>query len=285
MRPGVPNLLGHIDLQRLLLGDAVTRFEAGDRPTALADLEASWQLNRSLRDDPVLITQLIAMSNLRMQLGVLRQVGRLPLVWRDRLDEHDYRQSFLAGMQLDAWLPSQLTDAASWIQELGVLYALKDTLAKPYFELCAADISNAMRKRLDNLARLAVLCDTDLGERGTADLDITVPTWNKYGELLAPNLDDTIYRLARLEIDLELTAKLVELEAAREGNGGRWPESLPGIEDSRVLPGRQLDLRNGLERHQDDRVPSRAELAGAAAGSPPSDPVHGRLPSQLKPVG
>ena len=42
--------------------------------------------------------------------------------------------------------------------------------------------------------------------------------------------------MARLEIDLELTAKLLDLKAAREQNGGRWPSTLRGIEESAACP-------------------------------------------------
>jgi len=56
------------------------------------------------------------------------------------------------------------------------------------------------------------------------------------GEVLVPNLADVPYRLARLELDLELTVKLVDLRTARSEAGGRWPESVPGIDRSSACP-------------------------------------------------
>ena len=47
---------------------------------------------------------------------------------------------------------------------------------------------------------------------------------------------DPLHRVARLELDFELTRKLIELEAARRGNAGRWTAAVPGVEDSEACP-------------------------------------------------
>ena len=59
--------------------------------------------------------------------------------------------------------------------------------------------------------------------------------------MLVPYVADAPYRLARLEIDLELTVKLIDLRNERSEAGGRWPESVPGIERSSACPGDHWD--------------------------------------------
>lgn len=232
----VPNLLGHLDLQKLLLADALARSRKGDADVALRDLEASWKLNRSLRDAPVVITQLIAVSVTRTQAGALRQLESVPGLWRDRLQEHDHRASLLNALRVEGWTWStwsKIPDPSLFGADLGMVERFAARVAKPYLTYCVADVSGTFRERIENLARLDVLCDTDL-ERYGANLDIPVPAWNLIGEAIVPNLNNAVQRIARLELDLELTAKVLELDEARRT--GRTV-SLPGLVESRACPG------------------------------------------------
>ena len=70
---------------------------------ALTTLEAAWRLNSAIRDDPVLITQLIAIAVTRLHAGVLRKLEDVPEIWQTRLRELDYRTSFLDAMRLEGW--------------------------------------------------------------------------------------------------------------------------------------------------------------------------------------
>jgi len=229
----IPNLLGHLDLQRLLLADALACGERGDDRCELDDLDASWQLNRALRDDPILITQLIAISVTRLQIGTLRQLGQVPANWEKRLAEHDFRQSFLSSLRFEAWAWTQVDHAAMVQPALGqrIVYSL----GRPYVRYCLADASEDYRQRLDNLARLKTLCDVDLAALD-ADLHVPVPRWNLLGDLVVPNLSDTVDRLRRLELDIELTVRILEIEAGRRANSGVWPGVVPGIERSTACP-------------------------------------------------
>ena len=231
----LPNLLGHIDLQKLLLADALARAEAGDLGSAARDLEASWRLNLALRDAPILITQLIAVAATRMQAGVLRQLDEVPAVWRDRLYEHDYRVSFLNALRYEGWFWSEAGDPSVFAGELGLIQRIATVVAQPYVQYCLADLSGSFRERVEKLARLETLCDTDL-EGSDADLDVPIPHWNLIGDGMVPNLTSAVYRLARLEVDLELTAKLLELETVRDARQGSWPVHLPGLDESFACP-------------------------------------------------
>jgi len=221
--------MGHIDLLKLLLADSLALAAMGDGEGAQDSLEASWRLTSALRDDPILITQTITISNARLQAGVLRRLESVPEGWSERLDEHDYRRSLLEGLQLESWTWMRLDDPGT-LYEVSPLQRAVFAAARPYARYCTADLSEAWHRRLVEISELDYLCD-----RG-ADLDIPVPQWNLVGRIAVPGYSGLIERIARLEIDLELTAKLLELRSARDANGGAWVASLPGIESSRACP-------------------------------------------------
>lgn len=231
----IPNLLGHIELQRLLIADALARAQTGDHAGALADLDASWRLNASLWERPVLITQLIAISVARMQAGTLRQLEDVPEAWRERLFEHDSRASFLDALRFEGWVWSQVPNASWSALGAGDWTSRMLLIAKPYVEFCMADISGDFRERLVNLARVDELCDNDLAPLG-ANLEVEVPRWNLIGDIVVPtNVGAAVDRLARLEVDLELTARILELDTARTADG-TWPDSVRGSSRSEACP-------------------------------------------------
>lgn len=230
----IPNLLGHLDLQKLMLADVLARNYAGDRTGALDGLAASWELNRGLRDDPVLISQLIAMAAHRMQLGALRQLRDVPDSWSDRLDEHDFRASFHDALELEGWVWTQIDDVESLAGD-GIFQRALFKVARPYVSYCLADVSDEYRERLGNLAKVDALCDADLSALG-ADLDIPPPRWNVIGAMIVPSLRGAVDRLRRLELDVELTERLLELDAERRANDGEWPARRASVELSTVCP-------------------------------------------------
>jgi hypothetical protein len=97
----VPNLRGHIRLQRLLEARALILASAGDLEAAEQTVTAAWSLNKSLRDRPEITSQLVAISVARTQVGLLRRLAVDPVVWRERLNEHDYRASVLEALVVE----------------------------------------------------------------------------------------------------------------------------------------------------------------------------------------
>jgi hypothetical protein len=237
--PPVPNLIGHIDLQKLLITDAFVRIHEGDTATALADVEAVWNLASALRDEPFVIEQLIAVTDVHAAAAALRQIEDVPGSWLERLSEHDYRASLLSALAYEAWKWTQDDDPVHLADHPVVpaaIVAITRKITGPYGRYCAADVSNDYRERLVNLERLPAICDYDLSA-DRADLDVPIPFWNRIAPTLVPdNLAAVVDRLARLQVDLELTAKLIELGRARRTNAGTWPASLAGIERSEACP-------------------------------------------------
>ena len=82
---------------------------------------------------------------------------------------------------------------------------------------------------------MGAICDYDLSAK-KANLDIPISRWNVIGKLVVPNLSGALDKLARFELDLELTLKLIELEHERRGNDEVWPHTLPGGDVSSACP-------------------------------------------------
>lgn len=232
----IPNLLGQIYLQKLLLADALVRTHHGDHATALADLEASWRLNTALRDDPVLITQLIAIAVARNQVGCLRKLEAVPPRWRDRLREHDYRVSFVNAALLDAWIWTQIDDLRQIGGADGYLARAAWSLTKPYVKYCLADVSEEVLWRLRYFRDAGPVCDVDLAT-GDLDLGVEIPAWNLVGGWSAPpDLSGAALRVTRLELDLELTERILRAGEAREEERAAWPDLPDGAQRCRSCP-------------------------------------------------
>jgi len=208
-----PNLLGHVDLQKLLIADAMVRNGRGARAEALAALEACWKLNGAIREDPYLITQLVSVAITRLQAGALRQIEAVPEQWHARLTEHDFRESFFTAMLVESWHWTQIKGPQIFDKSPDFMESLVWTLAKPYANYCFADLSDDYRRRLLALTESGPSCDYHLSD-SDASLDIPVPFWNPFGDLVRPSFVGALDRLARLELDLELTGRVLQLQSA-----------------------------------------------------------------------
>ena len=169
-----------------------------------------------------------------MLVGALRQVENVPSEWRDRLFEHDFRESLVTAMRYENWMWTRVEEPREFTNLSSIGKSLMSSVAKPYVRYCLSDLSEEYRRRVDNLDDVTGICDYDLS-RWQADLNVRVPRWN-VGRIFLPYLGGTLHRLARLELNRELTVKLLELEAARRTDDGIWPASMPGIEVSSACP-------------------------------------------------
>ena len=241
----IPNLLGHINLVKLMTSAAFERLSAGDEATALEYVGASWQLTRGLSDSPILINQLIAIANTRMLLGTLRHVEHVPDEWFERL-EFDYRGAFLESMKYEGWVWMYL-DAGDFGSDAWWEKAARPVV-EPYAKYCVADVSGTWRERIENLEQVESICDYDLSAQ-EADLNIPVPRWNHFGELLVPNLANAIQRLSRLELDIELTRLTIEAKRTMLADGvERTTPSLACSADSWETSVRDGELRIAFSR-------------------------------------
>lgn len=228
----IPNLLGHLHLHKLLIADVLVRARDGQQEAARAGLEASWRLNLALRDDPILITQLVASGVTRLQAGALRKVDAVPDSWRARLRQLDYRSSIMTALQLEGWMWTMIADLdqvpgpRTW-GEVGRF------LGRPYVRFCLADASERYRRALARRAAEPIRCGEGAHD---AQRQLAFPRWNWIGKRMFANVIESLARVDRLRLDLELTDKILGLETARRSTAGAWPATVAGIESSSACP-------------------------------------------------
>jgi hypothetical protein len=230
----LPNGLGQIRLQRVLMARALTAARGGRSEAAARALEASWNLNESLRGRPETIPALLSIAIARLQVGTLRRVSVEEDRWRKRLAALDPRAALLDALVLEYrpasarcfWKhASTVGDPPSWYQRS------RNFLMSPTDRLVMTDSSNLMR---DELAKLQAAPLTDhfpevpnSDVRDAAHIILAISM---------PNIHNSFLRADRLVVDAELTSKILEAKRLRRQNGGRWPAAIPGIEASR-FPG------------------------------------------------
>ena len=244
----IPNLLGLMNLHRALLADAFLRQSQGDDQGALRDIEASWTRITALRDEPVVIDQLIAIAIARLQAGTLRHVPAAPAGWRDRLREHDYHDSLLAALQVQGWMwmhadmPHTLSLDDSVFTRLGLV------VGEPYLRACMENTAEIWSRQLVRLARSRALCGVAT-ESLEAETLAEIPWWNRFGGDVVKNLPGAMLRSARFDLDVELTARVLELRAAKR-DAGSWPAALMAEAESEACPGARwiYEIAPGNER-------------------------------------
>jgi hypothetical protein len=212
----IPNLLGQLRLQRILVADCLYASHRGRPKDAEDILLASWNLNASIRDRADLISQLIAIGVARMQSGVARRLF-LRAPWRDRLAGHDYRASVLQAMEVDAAGRFRLLPGGSTRSE------------------------RAMRADYLDLSRayLVSLRDAPVADGPFVPAAPKEQAGESPGDILAkiamPNLAEAVRRADRLMVDAELTDRILgarELEASV----GHWTTEILRDQASR-MPG------------------------------------------------
>ncbi|MDQ6892618.1 MAG: hypothetical protein M3167_08045 [Acidobacteriota bacterium] len=212
----IPNLLGQIRLQKLLVADCLYSLHGGRTDNAERVLLASWNLNASIRDRPDVISQLIAIAVARMQSGVARRIF-LAGPWRDRLAAHDYRASFLQAMEVDA---------------AGRFWRIPGGPSRA---------ERAMRADYLDLSRvfLVSLRDLPVADGPLVPARLEGEAGESPGGVLArigmPNLVEAVRRADRLMVDAELTDRILEAREL-EASVGHWAAEAPRDGASR-MPG------------------------------------------------
>lgn len=214
----IPNLLGQIRLQQLLVTEALNQTRIGEQGEAVRAFRASWTLNKSLRDRPDVISQLIAISIARMQVGLARKLVVGPVEWRDRLSDHDYRVSLLTAMEVESiWgLQSLPTGTSRW-----------DRASR-------TDFLDLQRSFLVALRDSAV-SDGPVGASDRIQQVDQQPlsAGQIVGLIALPNLENAIRRVDRLIVDTELTDRILKAKMLK-AKLGHWPNEIPGTESSRM---------------------------------------------------
>ena len=229
----MPRLMVIIGLQRLFAADALAALQRGERDEAAVDLEASWKLQEALSHRPELISALIRIALVRLSAGVLRKFDGAPAVWTERLASYDPRTDLLNGYKYEACALLEVGHPgpaeAAYFEGSSLWGHIPTRLARTYLHLCAASSADILLDLLESV-RNEDPCVQDLQDK-LAPIVKKAPWWNIVGRIAIPNLG-VWARAGRIQVEVELTRKILEARAARDKNGGSWPPSLPGIEAS-----------------------------------------------------
>jgi hypothetical protein len=238
----IPNLLGHVDLQKLLLSAALVSFRENRREQAVQFLDASWQMNASIQGRPDEISTLIALCMTRLEMAVLRKIGDAPVLWESRLGSLHYREVLVQSLRHSAWckemsllcedpaeeLRADLCACAS--DHIGALL-LKGPWAWPQRRIVSYEVSRAYAWAAAETIRRDICSNADMAPSANLHDRVSwlVPQFSAHeGE----DLSSIFKRLARFDLHRELTLKILEAKQARTKNRGRWPSEIPGIEKS-----------------------------------------------------
>jgi hypothetical protein len=226
-----PNGLGQIRVQRILLARALTAAQGEHGDVSARSLEASWNLNESLRMRPETISALLGIAIARLEVGVLRKVNVEESVWEKRLTALNPRASLLDWIGLHYRLNSlrKSWNAVKNDADRSSFQPVRDFLERPWYRMEMADCSDLMRIELDRL-RSSPLSDRSFkAENEKKGLGLA----HILASIALPNIRNSFVRADRLVVDAELTSKILEARSLRRENGGRWPAAIPGIEASR----------------------------------------------------
>lgn len=203
-----PNVLGLYQIQKILLARALSAARGGRGEAAARSIEASWNLNESLRGRPETVSLLIAVAVARLEVGVLRKVSVDERLFRQRLATLDPRRPLLDALVLDArrnssrnWWRDFFRNAAHspWYMRA------RDLFASPMERVWLVEYSNLMRSELLRLRGSPLsdsLAEPPAPERGSAAQIMA--------SISIPNIRDAFARADRLVVDAELTSKILE---------------------------------------------------------------------------
>lgn len=226
----IPNLLGVLQVQKLLVLEAREQLRNGRREPALGVLEASWRYNEAVRENgPSLIHQLIANAVVKLQQPVLRNLpapSAASALWRSRLEGIDPVAHVLTGLHAEAFISHHVS-----------------TLDRPLGGQ-GGELANGVWMRLliwDHARRFEAMVQ-ELARRDVRSFDPAafhreqekrVPRWNLVSRILLPNFWDAWGKAARVELSADLTARILE-ERGRLATGApqqaaRRPSRVPGL--------------------------------------------------------
>jgi hypothetical protein len=231
----------------------------GDVNSALDAIEGIWRIAQSLAARPELLSQLIAMAQARLAVGLLRKARSPAYGWERRLREGQFFQSFLAAFQNDPW-PAAYDPA---------LAEQAETLARIYRRFADGLIERSgcawTRSDLEHSWAVAVS-----GESDPEQMIVTISS---------ASIIDMLMRSYRLRLDSELTALILEARAERAASReDAWPARLPNLE-STVCPGRFYTYRraSGITLAFEGSAPASdsggLKLPLSFRGAPPPTPT------------
>lgn len=228
----LPNLLGHMNLYRILVTRALESARRGD-PSGWDDLHASWVLSRNLLERPDLISNLIAIAGARMtSAAAAKMPGSVP-PWFAELRDFDYRHAMAASYQAETWLLLRTARQPG-------LKSLAYFLTMPYQRLCAADYIEHMRRNTALMMAMKT-CAASATSSKTMPASMLPARWNTLGRIAMPNILGSWQRVTRFQVELERTDRVLRIR------NGQTPAEASRCSDGKWVLGTSPVLRFSKE--------------------------------------
>lgn len=205
----VPNILGIIRLQRVLLTRALLLARGGNPDAALESMEASWRLQSALITRPELISHLIAIAVARFQAGVLRKIDSPAFGWSERMRSPAAGVAgYEAALQNEVWLHSREGETSPEFQSYRRAW-------QRFVEIVEERSPCTWSEEVLRAAWEEATSDADEDHRII------------FG-IATPNLSNGLLRAQLVAIDSELTALVLDARAERAAlrRRPRWPAKL-----------------------------------------------------------
>jgi hypothetical protein len=227
----LPNLLGHIQVARLLTTRALLRARNND-VRAWDDLHAAWRLTQSLEARPELISQLIVLAMSRMVNAAAWKLPAARVSWLDEMRNVDQRRLLLGGFQFDTWM--------MWRHGEESIKGVLVTIARPYLRWSVADMTDHQRRIAEEVAATTA-CGFD-GAAFSQHVAESIPRWNTFARVATPNLGSVWQKAFRAIAEREATMNAVRIAegqpivATSACSDGAWQYTDGRLSFSRDLP-------------------------------------------------
>jgi hypothetical protein len=231
----IPNLLGHMNLQRILAVRALDKARRND-PAAWDELRASWELNRGLWNRPDLISSLIALASSRMSNAAARKMPLPAPAWLNETYAFDYLGAMAASHQAEAWMIRHAMPGRGPMK-----------VRAPWYAHQSADALDVLRTYTDAAVR-SKACDADGSQFATARAAMT-----QTNNVAVPNLIGAWHRLMRFRAELEATERVLQLRAGEtpspqsQCSDGAWQVTANSIKFSKDVKVPPPGIRFPLE--------------------------------------
>lgn len=225
----LPNFLGVLRLQDVLVARAASQAHDGRPERALELLEASWRLNQAVLARVSLLAQLVGQRAVSRQAGVLRGVCGAPRHWQERLAGLDLQEGIFVALHAEAFMAYRSASLdpfpGTGLQEWSV----------PFMRWGLRDYAHRFQRILDDLATEDVRTfDPDAFlDRAMAGL----PRWQIVARILLPNMFATWPESARHDLETELTRHVLVRRAALAADAAAGPSAPGGVVVAARVPG------------------------------------------------
>ena len=215
-------------LNRVILAAALVEERGGHQVEAGRLLGASWSLSSSVSELPDMLSQFVAIALGKLQLGVLRKLSDPSGEWLERLSSDRPWQKFIDSYEYEPLIMKAQGKSVSEGEKYDAYVRGWRRIADNLRERSPCHASKMSEQQFwqpmeDEYRRLQSEDPSEAVEslRGVA----------------TPNLMSGLRRAARLAVDRELTAKILEIRQEKAAlRPSRWPEKFSDTE-SRICPG------------------------------------------------